>query len=184
MLDFAGGVLAFGNQHLPEPNRLRPADVTQWDLFALFRSDRVARITRAHCGTEAFWESLEPVPGAKEGVARLREDGHEVVVVTSPWEACRGWEYIRRGALARHFQVGARDVVVTDRKELVTGDAFLDDKPEHVRAWMKRHPQGTARLFAMHHNEAAHMEGLPSTRWEYTGELLASLANSDAVARP
>lgn len=57
-------------------------DVTQWDMSLAF-----PRLTREQVygvlQTSAVYQRLSPMPGAQEYLQKLREDGHELYMVTA-----------------------------------------------------------------------------------------------------
>lgn len=83
---------------------------------------------------------LPDVPGAAEGIRRLRHAGHRVVALTSPL-VTPGWLHGRMKWLhARGF--GNEDIVLAWDKTLVPGDVMVDDNAENVNAWVTAHPDG------------------------------------------
>lgn len=130
---------------------LKPEHVTQWDLFSLISDERLRKMARDWWRRPSFWEELRPVPGAKESVAQLRARGWDVVVATSPYESCHGWEAVRREVLHQHFDIHHKDVVFTARKDLLHGACLVDDKQEHVLTSRATR----AFLFTLPHNQAA-----------------------------
>jgi 5'(3')-deoxyribonucleotidase len=79
--------------------------------------------------------SIPVYDGAKEAFTKLQELAN-IVVVTSPFTGSFTWAYERERWLERHFGVSYRDVIHAHEKYRIHGDIFLDDKPEHVDAWL------------------------------------------------
>lgn len=134
-------------------SRLRPADVTTWQVLDLLTlSERTKAL--ALLDTTRWWIGQPTLPGARHGVALLRDAGHEIVWATAPWQTCIGWDVARRSWLRNNFGADPRDVVITQRKELVAGDVIIDDKPENVSAWHQEAEIGLAFLFTQPYNAA------------------------------
>lgn len=111
-------------------------DLATWDF-----SKQLAPVVRAYLeeiqkGAE-FWEDIDRIEGADAAVTAIQLSGHEIHVVTSPHFDCIGWAWSRRKWLKRHFGIKPENVTITQSKFLVGGDVFVDDKPEHVTAWVK-----------------------------------------------
>ncbi len=135
--------------------RRDPTEITMWDfLKELLRPDERMAVHHQLRHPD-WWSDLEPMPGAQEAVRLLREAGHEVVFATAPWDSCSGWDVARRMNLAVLFGAKSSDVVITARKELVAGDAIVDDKPANVVAWGREHRHGYAFLYAGTHNTSS-----------------------------
>lgn len=77
-----------------------------------------------------FYESLPPIPGALAVIRKVVDDGHDVSIVTTPWDQNPrghqgkvrwvqkhlGWDYVKR-------------LVITRDKTRWVGDVLIDDKP-------------------------------------------------------
>lgn len=79
--------------------------------------------------------------GAQEGVWRLQEIA-EVIIVTSPFKGGRTWTHEREEWLEKYFQISHENVIHAKRKEFVSGDFLIDDKPSNLQAWRATHPLG------------------------------------------
>jgi 5'(3')-deoxyribonucleotidase len=161
------GVLADFSQHVL--NKLRVStkmttdEVTQWDIFSLLEqrfSPYHKKMALAMMDDMAFWKSLPVMAGAQAGVQALRDNGYEVVFVTSPWDTCVGWNVARNAWLKQHFGASPRDVVITHCKYLVHGHTLIDDRESHVEEWNSRHAAPGAMLFGTAYNQDA-----PFLRW-------------------
>lgn len=121
-------------------------DIKEYDVWKYFKQEakQSARGQKAVTKPE-FWAGIQPYPGASLFIENLKYMGFDVVMLTSPWWGCVGWDYTRREWLSKHFGIHPQNVLIGHRKELVHGQYFLDDKPEHVKswnAWRLRHPSG------------------------------------------
>jgi len=182
LLDFVGGICAAVNRranHRAGVRGLQPAQVQTWDVFRYI--DPVIRDDiRAEVDSPTFWAGLKPVPDAELAVERFRAEGWQVLVVTSPWERCFGWETVRRHMLGDLFGFDPRDIIVTARKEHDAGDIFIDDKPEHVDAWSRRNTFHGARLYSMPHNQNSVSRNRPNNEcwgeftWKDVDQLIAA----------
>ncbi len=78
-----------------------------------------------------FYARLQPIPGAKKALREIRDAGHDVWIVTSPWVSnptCASdklyWVAKKYGS---HW---ASRVILTKDTTLVDGDYLINDKPE------------------------------------------------------
>lgn len=116
-------------------DNLTPADITDWDI---------SKIVKPECGRKVFnflrmpnlYRHVQPVEGAKEGVAQLRAEGYRVVFVTSC--VIGSMDQKVRWLLGHGFvrsPHSPRDLVITRDKALVRGDVLIDDGPHNVAAF-------------------------------------------------
>ena len=73
-----------------------------------------------------FWGRVEPIPGAAEGLKKLMDRGHDVMIVTATY-----YESVpekMRDLLFKYFPFLSWDqVIITSRKQLIKGDVLIDD---------------------------------------------------------
>lgn len=155
------GVLADFTGHLLYAigSRLTSADVDRWDVLELLDREGLRSAAKAELATPSWWRAQPLMPGARDLIRALVDAQADVVIVTSPWISCVGWESARRDWVRMAwFEVGAiraPEVIVTSRKELVDGAVFVDDKTEHVEAWAASRPDRPAWLFDAPHNRSS-----------------------------
>lgn len=95
-----------------------------------------------------FCLGMEVQDGAEDAMDALHVAGHEVYVVTSPWETSPTWFHERTEWLLSKFILPRGHVIGAYAKERVSGHVFIDDKPENCAKWKKSNPHGVAILFA------------------------------------
>ena len=156
MLLDCDGVLADFTDHLLTliGSNLTLADITDWHFLKLLRPNE-RRAAYMLLEGEEFWATQPVVAGAREGVDAMRADGHHVVCVTAPWLTCKNWGYIRREWLKTHFDIEPDDIANWSSKHRVSGDVFIDDKPEHVARWAEANPGLWPILFDQPYNRTA-----------------------------
>ncbi len=73
-----------------------------------------------------FWGTVEPIPGAAEGLQKLMADGHDVLIVTAtPYQSV---PEKMTDLLFRYFPfLSWNQVIITTRKQLIRGDVLIDD---------------------------------------------------------
>lgn len=143
-----------------------PKSLRQWDFLELLSKEQESH-ARELMNSPDFWSGLPVIDGAKRAIKHLKDFGHQIVWVTSPWESCLGWETARRNWIRNNF--GDDDIVITRDKGHIQGDVFIDDKPQNVEEWKKANPQGKALLFdAPHNREVYH---LSTFSWRDVGDL-------------
>lgn len=116
-----------------------------------FRKEILAR-TR----DEGFCLEMEVLPGAVEGVEALRKMGH-VYAVTAPWKS-KTWCSERTSWLAHKLKFHENDVIHAHDKWLIDGDVLIDDKPENILEWARRHWPRPALLWDALYNQAVDNE--------------------------
>ena len=126
--------------------------LTTWDVSPHIPEDRVGEYW-AHIGASDVHSTLQPYPGAVEGIKALSSVA-DVYIVTSDLGSCRTWAADRDEWLARHFGVSRKKVIHTDAKYTFAGAMLVDDKPDHIEAWAREHQRGAAVLFAQPYNKA------------------------------
>lgn len=101
----------------------------------------------AENGVARHCERLPAYPGAREFVAELQSTS-DLRIVTATSRA--DWSGQRAKWLEREMGVQAKHQIIcgSSEKRFVHGDVLIDDKPQTVAAWRKRHPSGIGVLFA------------------------------------
>jgi 5'(3')-deoxyribonucleotidase len=118
-----------------------------WDMFAGLSPEQKARVAEI-IEDPAWYTSLEPYPGARDAIDRLRELS-DVYVVTS----AMSWAPERIGWLKHYFGFDKEHLVFTKAKHLVRGDFFLDDHPGQVQRWQQEYPMGHGMLWTSVNNK-------------------------------
>ena len=82
-----------------------------------------------------FFLNLEVMPGAKEGIKHLQDNGLEVFILTAPlWQAHSRSE--KAEWLYKHFpKIPYRNIIMASKKHLVCGDYFIDDHEYNLYPW-------------------------------------------------
>ncbi len=140
--------------------RVHHDKLDRYDIASLVPETRLSDYYRA-VTAENFCKALKPYPGALELVERLRAVGR-VVCVTSPMRDGRTWQHERREALQRHYDFYIPDVISCTSKELIYGDVFIDDHPDHVMKWLSAHEDhgGQGHLLDRPWNRGPKYDGL------------------------
>lgn len=153
LIDVDGVVADFSDYLLTtigSPLRLR--DIKKWDIFAAMTTTE--RDTARHVLKDPdFWLAQPLLPGAQEGIEKIRRAGFKVVWATAPYERCEKWENARRAWVREHFNSHDHDVAVLHYKGLLRADFFIDDKPEYIFAWESTNGSGSYMFDAPHNQE-------------------------------
>ena len=166
LADFVGAVLrkvdGMTMEHLPTAD-----EITTMEIFdSLPESVRKWKeVVYEDMGKEGKCLSLAVYPGAKEGVARLREIA-DVTIVTAPLRGSPTWAYEREAWLWRHFGIERHDIIHTSKKQLVRGDVFIDDHAGHVASWKRHHPHGAAACWARPYNHDSVGHACRTNDWD------------------
>lgn len=123
---------------------------------------------------------LRTLPGAKRGVSILREEGHEIFIVTAAPKQALTWQHERIEWLLRHFDVPDDHIHFTKAKYMVNVDMLIDDKWKNILEWKAEFPDRPAILWG-HPFNARHEHELPAltyrldhsdpTSWEKISKL-------------
>ena len=99
-------------------------DVIEWNMrkaFPTLTEDEI--YNPLHLQT--FWNNVEIMPGAKEGIQKLLSQGHEIYIVTSAHPDTIKWkaEWLQRELP----EISWAQVIVANDKSLIKGDVLIDD---------------------------------------------------------
>ena len=105
-------------------------ELRDWDVAKAFPSLSAGQVY-APLYDDSFWSTVRPINDAPEFLFKLIEDGHKVFIVTAS-----AYETIKakmNGVLFRYFPyLTWDDVIVTSKKQIVTGDILVDDGPHNL----------------------------------------------------
>lgn len=131
---------------------LQPEQMVEWGPHIYARKGKA--IYR-YLSKPGFFLDLEPIPGAVEGVRKLVDLGHDVVVVTAARHGHRDkLDWVQKNLPFLDY----RHVVFAHRKELVRGDVLFDDAPHNLAAFQS---YGLPVAMAYRYNEGAPGERVP-----------------------
>lgn len=111
---------------------------TDWDLTARYHPSWKAPLM-AMLDEPGFYDDLEPVEGALNGVRDLREMGYRVVFATTTTERCA---HVKRKWLERYLAMPTSighypdDYIEIKDKSLLRGVLILDDRPATVQRFV------------------------------------------------
>jgi 5'(3')-deoxyribonucleotidase len=97
-----------------------------------------SEVARASFSEPGLVESLSVIPGSQEGIQKLRDLGHDIIWVTSPWKESKTWCWERTRWLKEHFDTHSDDIIFASRKEKIPGKVFIDDRVKNVEAWQSK----------------------------------------------
>ena len=76
-----------------------------------------------------FYAELQPIPGGKQALHAMLEEGHDVHICTAPWLTNPTCASDKLAWVEEHIGEGwAKRTVITKDKTLVRGDILIDDK--------------------------------------------------------
>lgn len=144
------GVMAEFNKHacdavaevLGEDRRPNPETFNTWDFIKDHLDEQQRRALVSVLALPTFWETQPVIHGAADAIDAILAAGHDVHFVTSPWERCHGWADIRREWLIKNIGIDKKFIHIAPQKYLYSGAVFIDDKPDHVEAWIEE-PHGS-----------------------------------------
>ena len=142
----------YGRYNRDWDDDLTPERVTTWDVHPHVKPE---------CGTAIYdylrapdlYAHVQPIEGAIEGVAALRQMGHEIVYATSCTDGMTDQKaaWLVRYGFTRSTRMLPDDMIIAEDKNLIDAYLLIDDRAEHVSRWVeeKRRP---AILFSYPHN--------------------------------
>ena len=95
-----------------------------------------------------FFRNVPSMPRAKLILRRLREEGHDITVVsdyTNPSQLADKQYWLKT-----FMDIEKKDIMFGGKKQIVTGDIMIDDKPENLENF-----DGIRILFSACHNKLA-----------------------------
>jgi 5'-nucleotidase len=124
-----------------------------WDAALDVLGEPAATITRSHQRTEwnlnhgldaaqqqivadllnrpGYYADLPAIDGGRAALREMRDEGHDVRIVTSPWVSNPTCASDKLTWVVRHLgQSWGKRTIITNDKTLVRGDYLIDDKPE------------------------------------------------------
>lgn len=100
-------------------------DIVQWDVSKAFPGLTHEQVYSVILDN-AFWKTVDPVPGAAEALERFIRHGHEVYIVTAT--AYQSVVGKMDDLLFRCFPFLDWDhVIITSHKQMICGDVLIDD---------------------------------------------------------
>lgn len=100
-------------------------DVTDWEISKAFPNLTPEQIYRP-LREEEIWDKVVPLHGAVQYLRKLKEDGHEIYIVTSS-----DYRTIRTkidNVLLKYFPfINVSDVIMARNKQMIIGDVLIDD---------------------------------------------------------
>lgn len=118
------------------------------------RSDDEQAVIAEIFDTEGFYAELDPIPGAIAALHNMKDAGHAVSIVTSPWPSNPTCASDKMAWVSQHLGTEwTKCLVMTMDKTLVRGDVLIDDKPEVTGEWL---PSWEHIIFDQPYNKTVH----------------------------
>ncbi len=120
---------------------------------------------------KGFFRYLPVLPGAQSALKTLSEEGHEVIIATTPAAPSSAFEKIEW--FAEHFDfLDQKSLVVIHKKHLLRGDVLIDDGTHNAVGFLEANPDAFVTTLAYAYND--------SPRYHFRGkdwpELVAAIA--------
>jgi 5'(3')-deoxyribonucleotidase len=136
-----------------------PAKIDRWDIFASFgASAYVEGRVRERLCLPGLAREFTPNRGVGSFLSALRAWA-DVYAVTAPLDGSPTWAHDREAWLLDRLAFAPSRVIFARDKRLIGGDAFVDDKLEHLVEWQDEHPEGLAVMWREPHNASADWSG-------------------------
>lgn len=150
LADFTSRVISLVNSECGK--RFTSRDVRTWEIFdSLDVGPGVRNLVYDIMRGPGGCKHLSPYPGAREGMAKLREVA-DVIVATCPLSGSMWWTFEREEWLETHFGIPKALVHHVHDKSHIHGDVLVDDNPRHLATWLtywRQHPVGLGSVEAV-----------------------------------
>lgn len=137
---------------------------------------------------EGFFVGLKPIAGALKVLKLLVEDGHEVVIVSTPSSESSYVEKVRW--LKRHCPfLPHKNVFLGHHKHMVQGDILIDDANHNAAAYRKAWPNAKTFTIALPYNHSGFYDGRfdgwqdPETAWMRIYGAICAIASTATSKR-
>jgi 5'(3')-deoxyribonucleotidase len=143
LADFTGGALRVVRD--VTKRHYNEVDVTTWEVLdSIFTKHPDDLRKREECekrfNQEGFVSDLNPLPGSIQAVREMLDAGVDLHIVTSALHSSPTWVYERTCWLKKWYGIDKKRVHYTHTKYIIDGDLLVDDKPEHIKAWIEHRP--------------------------------------------
>ena len=132
--------------------KVRLSTIKEWDAFTYLTDDEYDTVKKV-LRDPSFCRNISVREKSQDAIEYLKQQGHEIVWVTAPYEDCKQWEHERRSWIHRHFGKTHTDIVFCEAKYVVQGDVFIDDKPSNILKWHQHNPKDHAYLYDCGYNQ-------------------------------
>lgn len=167
---------------------IRGTTDTVTDFYGLHKGlpDDFKGDTNSHFHRPGFFEGLQPLAGAIEGLKRLTAAGHEIVIASSHCTPHSAAEKILWCKEQLPF-VDQKKIFIGHSKYMISGDVLIDDHIANAKAFREAQPNALILTIAYPYNKDdgdvyhqrvdGHRD--PGKAWEEIVELIASRASDD-----
>ena len=107
-----------------------PTGLQNWNMKANFPTLTADEIKAAELNPELYYK-LKPLEGAQEILKRLKDEGHEIYIVTNTPHEIVSLKMTEVLFKLYPF-LSWKDVIITAHKQLVKGDVLIDDAPQNL----------------------------------------------------
>jgi len=146
----------YGQYNATFGDNLTTEKIKTWDLDRFCKpSDQVPHPVFSILAQPGFFLDLPALPGALEGLRRLSDGGHNVMLVTSPpnipsMSDKATWIKTQMPWFNVH-----KNLILTYQKNLVKGDILFDDGPHNITRYRQAWPNAAIATIAYPYNESA-----------------------------
>lgn len=126
---------------------------TEWDVTSVLPTQAEKDRMNELIAKPGWASSMIPEPDAVRAVQEMRGHGVDILFATAPHPESKTWKDEREAWLIEHFGAHYLEVAHIHRKDFLTGDVFVDDKPSNVRGWQRSNPDGFGFLWIKDYNK-------------------------------
>ena len=125
--------------------------ILSWELHHYVKPECGQKIYN-YLSQPNFFFGLAPLPGALEGLTKLKEAGHDIVICTAPGGAESATDKIYW--LQKYLPwINIKDVIIAHRKDLVKADILIDDSPINLVSYRDAFPRAVTITFDYPYNQ-------------------------------
>jgi 5'-nucleotidase len=131
--------------------KISTSQILCWDMSKYVSHPEVLKSIYFRHG---YFTTLPTLPGAVNALGELADDGHELVIVSSPCTPHSAAEKLEWCKKHLPF-LDQKNVWIGHNKHHVRGDILIDDGPHNISAYRREHPEAFLTGIAHPYNEGA-----------------------------
>lgn len=164
--DLVGALCTRWNLKHPEGPKVRPSDMTQWDISKCVPAD-VAKALYEDMPHPRLYLDVAEIESARVSIDTLRARGHRVIFISSclsGQSVAAKVSWLESHGFLPFGQQSHADFIMAHDKSMVKADVIVDDRLDNVAAWGKR-----GIVFGRPHNVGVVLKGEGGTPRRATG---------------
>jgi 5'-nucleotidase len=139
--------------------KVEPHEIVRWDLHNCGRLKELgAAKVYGFLSTPGFFRNAPALPGALEGLKKLHDAGHKIVILSSPSGPISAKEKLEWLAEKLPW-LSDKNIMLANQKTMVKGDILIDDHPDTIVRYSETWPEAAVIGIRYPYNEAVPCNG-------------------------